>query len=139
MVEKLFSEYYSPGLQREVAHKGLRQIFENCLAFKTKLEQQEFDYSIRQSQPGTVYSSEHMNSLNYVDGEGSTVQMSIWPSLFKVASNDEELLIEPEAVWTRERNQVGDADMKDHSGVEQQIKREVEIEGDNDELSLLVA
>ncbi|EED18607.1 conserved hypothetical protein [Talaromyces stipitatus ATCC 10500] len=109
-VEALFSEYYSPGVQKEVVNKGLRQIFEDCVAFKKKLEYQEFDYDFRRSLPGAAYSSEYMNSSNYVEEDGSIVQISIWASLYKVAFNNEELLIEPEAVWTSQPDPVGDAE-----------------------------
>lgn len=104
-IETLFSRYYSPDIPKEDVYRGLHQIFEDCVAFKQKLERQEFDYIIDQSPPGTIYSSEHMNSLNFIEEDGSIVQMSVWPSLCKVSFDNEPLLIEHEAVWTTDFTQ----------------------------------
>ncbi|QGA17173.1 hypothetical protein EYB26_004843 [Talaromyces marneffei] len=139
MVEALFSDYYSPNIHKDNTHRALLQIFEDCLSFKKKLERQEFEYQTRQSPPGTVYSTEKMKSLNFVEDDGSIVTMSIWPSLYKLSFENEELLIQPEAVWTKEPVHVGDdSPMKNNSDVHKEIKREVKTEGDDDELSLVM-
>jgi hypothetical protein len=119
------------------ASEGLKKVFDDCLAFKAALERQESDYVFRQSPPGTVYSAEKMKSLNYNEEEGSTVVMSVWPSVYKVSFDNDELLLELEAVWTKGPDQVDNSAMEHQSDVEKEIKQEVKTEGDNEEMSLI--
>ncbi|KAF3407435.1 hypothetical protein DPV78_000526 [Talaromyces pinophilus] len=125
MVETLFSDYYSPNVTKENTRKALHQIYENCVAFKKKLERQESDYVIKQSTPGILYSREQMNSLNFKEEDGSIVEMSIWPSLYKVSFDNEELLIEREAVWTKKPTQADNTGTGDLYDIEKEIKQEV--------------
>lgn len=119
-------------------HEAIHQIFNDCLAFKKKLERQEFEYVFRQSPRETVYSAAKMNSLNYNEDEGSTVMMSIWPSIYKVSFDNEELLIESEAVWTKNPTHINESGTEDRYDIEKQIKQEVKSEEDDDELSLIM-
>jgi hypothetical protein len=133
--EACFGNFYSPNANKIDVREELKKFLDNCLAFKKTLERQEFEYVFRQSPPGTVYSAEKMNGLTYSEEEGSTVMMSIWPSLYKVSFDNEELLIEREAVWTKGPAQVDNSAMEHQSCAERKIKQEVKTEGNDDEMS----
>ncbi|PCH00131.1 Hypothetical protein PENO1_047900 [Penicillium occitanis (nom. inval.)] len=137
-VQKLQWASSCPNVTKENTRKALHQIYENCVAFKKKLERQESDYVIKQSTPGILYSREQMNSLNFKEEDGSIVEMSIWPSLYKVSFDNEELLIEREAVWTKKPTQADNTGTGDLYDIEKEIKQEVKAEEDDDELSLIM-
>lgn len=136
-VESLFGEYYSPSASKIDIRNCLMDFFRDCLGFKHKLEQQESDYYFQRSPTAAVYSPEHMNSLNFKDETGSTVQISIWPSLRKVSFDNEELLIEPEAVWTKEPVHVDTTALEHHLNADKKIKQEQATDGDDEDLCLL--
>lgn len=132
--ENCFGDFFSPNARKIEVHKELKKIFDNCLAFKKTLERQEFEYVFRQSPRETVYSAEKMNSVNHNEAEGSIVIMSTWPSIYKVSFDNEELVIEREAVWTKGPAQVDNSATEHHPHVEKEIKPEVKTEDNDDEM-----
>jgi hypothetical protein len=107
----LLSRYCGPNVEANAAHEVLFKYLKDCVAFKKKLERQESEYKFQRSAQGIPYSSEHMSSLNFKNDDGSTVQISVWPSIYKASFDNETLLIEPEAVWTEYPSNVDDVDM----------------------------
>lgn len=138
MIDTVFGDYYSAKVQQAYVHEEIHQIFKDCLAFKKRLERQESEYTIQKSQPEAMFVSQRMKTLSFIEGEGSMVQMSVWPSLHKVSFDDEVVLIEPEVVWTKKPNQSDDSSMENLYGIEKEIKREVKAEDDDDDEVALV-
>jgi hypothetical protein len=95
-----FGEFYDKNMSRELVHDKLSQVFWDCVGFKQKLERGESDYQFVRSEQGTLYSKENMNSTNSETEEGAVVQLSLWPAMSKISANNEQLLLEHEAVWT---------------------------------------
>lgn len=61
-------------------------------------------------------------SLNFEEQTGSIVQISVWPSIYKVSHDNEELLLEPEAVWTKPPGPMDDVDMEEKPTIKQEPK-----------------
>lgn len=138
MIDTIFGDYYSAKVQKGYVYEEIYQIFKDCLAFKKRLERQESEYIIQQSQSEAVFVAQRMKTLSFIEGEGSMVQMSVWPSLHKLSFDDEVVLIEPEVVWTKKPNQSDDSSMENFYGIEKEIKQEVKAEDDDDEVALVV-
>lgn len=136
-VKTLFGSYFSSDINTNRAEEKLLDIIRECLIFKVKLEQQEFDYYWWRSSEGTDFSSNDMESCNFIDEMGSTVQKSIWPSLYKVSFDHERLLIAPEIVWTKGSVVIDDPSKTDQADDEPEKSGQLEVDHKDESVILI--
>lgn len=121
-IDSLFCEYYSPDLQRPDVYGAFTKLMMDCFLFKLKIERQESEYLFRRSKSGETFCQSMMNSVNFNDSEDNLVQMSVWPSMYKVSFDHEELLLEPEIVWTQKPIDLDTTDKEQSFGFQPEIE-----------------
>ena len=100
LVEGRFSQYSST---TECPRKEqLQTLFWQCLELKQTLVRQRDIYEFVCSHPDTPLSTETMKDVTGSADPESKIKFSLWPSLRKIASTNETLLLEAESVWTKD-------------------------------------
>ncbi|KAF7165713.1 hypothetical protein CNMCM5623_009813 [Aspergillus felis] len=81
-----------PGLRE----KKLYELFQSCVDFKRRLERQPDWYKFSHTSSGHRFISGTMQSVTGQEGEGTVVEFSLWPGLWKG-----DVLPYPETVWSK--------------------------------------
>ncbi|GIJ83088.1 hypothetical protein Asppvi_001606 [Aspergillus pseudoviridinutans] len=81
-----------PGLRE----KKLYELFQSCVDFKRRLERQTDRYKFSHTSSGHRFISGTMQSVTGQEGEGTVVEFSLWPGLWKG-----DVLLYPETVWSK--------------------------------------
>ncbi|KAE8383320.1 hypothetical protein BDV26DRAFT_287823 [Aspergillus bertholletiae] len=98
-IELAFSRFSSSKKERRV--RKLRQLIQQCIEFKQRLERQESCYYFLNTAPGEVYAADMMHSAADSQGKCLCVRLSLWPGLAHCTPS-ETSVVEPEIVWAAE-------------------------------------